>query len=186
MRASTGEPSIDDRRDDCGAQARRTRVCVAHSATAQHAHTRLPMLASLFDCADVAEIVLDNLDFRTLANVSQVSKTVRGVCDIGALLERKATRFVDGKAYVSTPAGPSNLVRPGVRIARESARSKTVFCGIGKVCKEVRMRCGVEYVLIGSNYKKGVIYASDPYPVATDDDSAWPLVLGELLMAWTG
>lgn len=125
------------------------------------------MLESVFDHMDVADIVLDHLDFGSLVNVSEVSKTIRGMRDFGALLERKTTRFVDGTTYFSTPTGWANRVLR-CKIARKKACSKMVSWGGNKSRKKVRMRCGVEYVLIGPNYKSGAIYASNRHSAAMD------------------
>ena len=95
------------------------------------------------------------------------SKTARTALDFGDLLQRKATRFVHGNAYLSTPTGWRNRVGK-FTMARKNPRSKMVSFATGKVRKKVRMRCGVEYVLLGRDYRSGCIYAKDLHSAAKD------------------
>ena len=172
---SAGEPPLDEeRRRWWGASGNGGRPST--TTAAQHEHT---MLNEVLSHADIAEIVLDHLDFRSLVKVSEVSKVARTALDFGDLLQRKATRFVDGKAYVSTPTGWSNRVGK-YTISRKNARGKTVAFANGKVRKKVRMRGGVEYVMLGRDYRSGCIYAKDLHSAAKDaeidaENSYWAL-----------
>ena len=112
------------------------------------------MLLRILDDADLAEMVLNRLDFRSLANLSRVSKTVRQSHDFQALLEGKTTRFVHGRTYVSTPTGWYNWIEK-YTAKRKNPRGKMLFR------RKVRMRNGVEWVRLGPNDKYPTISAAD-------------------------
>lgn len=132
----------------------------------------IDMITKVLGHPDISESVLDYLDYDAVQRLSQVSKTVRALRDFGALLERKTARFVDGKTYVSTPTGWIHH-RCKYTVVRKHARSKTAYLGIRneynrKGRKSVRLRRGVEYIMLGKNHKWGCIYATDVHSATMD------------------
>jgi hypothetical protein len=131
------------------------------------------MITNVLGHTDISESVLNYLGYDAVRSLSKVSKTVRALCDFSALLERKTARFVDGKTYVSTPTGWSHH-RFKYTVVRKHARSKTASLGIRdggdnrKGRKMVRLRRGVEYIMLGKNHKWGCIYATDVHVAAMD------------------
>jgi len=125
------------------------------------------MLADIIaNHADIAGIILGHLDFETLVKVSNVSKMISAY-DFAPLLESKTVRFVHGKTYVSTATGWHNRVYR-CTITRNYVKSKTVRWGNGKLRRNVRMRRGVEYILIARDPKFGCIYAKDLHSPTMD------------------
>lgn len=125
------------------------------------------MLADIIaNHADIAWIILDHLDFETLVKVSNVSKKISAY-DFAPLLESKTVRFVHGKTYVSTATGWCNRIYR-CTITRKHVKSKTVLWGNGKLRRKVRMRQGLEYILIARDPKFGCIYAKDVHSPTMD------------------
>ena len=113
---------------------------------------------------DIAGVILDHLDLETLVKVSKVSKMISAY-DFASLLESKTVRFVHGKTYVSTPTGWHNRIYR-CTITRKHVKSKTVLWQNGR--RKVRMRKGVEHILIASDPKFGCIYAKDLHSPTMD------------------
>ena len=109
------------------------------------------MLYDILATPDIAGIVLANLKFQAVCDVSQVSKVVNQSHDWRALLDNKVAKFVNGTTYLSAPTGCAPTGCDAFTVTRKTMKSKTVKLDgptlMGPIRRKVHMMNGVEYVL---------------------------------------
>lgn len=119
--------------------------------------------------AHALSLIVNLLPFSNMSGMPRVCTTMRDLCaaiDGGwhSFVESRIVRFTDNTRYFTTPSGWMHYIHVyTVKLPKNKKRSagagRTIYVGTKR--HKLRMRGGVEYALLGPNFRYPSIHASN-------------------------